>query len=154
MVCQLREYIWSWLQCCWSPITHQLKAAWLACPMHYNGSMEHEDGSETTKYIFYPCLNTKFLWPSNHCQHGIGVKGQNMRARRKVLSLVYVKVGTSGHWVRTRIEAGVTATLKVWLSFFGCSPCLHGHRKQHTGKVKSSRPRLQPTWYSGQAAVG
>ena len=49
---------------------------------------------------------------------------------------------------------GVTATLRVWLSFFGHSPCFHGHRGQHAGKVKISRPSLQPMWNSGQAAVG
>ena len=31
------------------------------------------------------------------------------------------------------------------MKLFGSSPWLHGHRGQHTGKVKSSRPSLQRT---------
>ena len=68
----------------------------------------------------------------------------------KVPHLAYVKLGTSGIWIGYRIGAGVTATLRVWESFFGRSPWLHWHWRQHTGKVKSSRPSLQPMWNSGQ----
>ena len=42
---------------------------------------------------------------------------------------------------------------KSMIKFFGRSPKLHGHRRQYTGKVKSSRPSLKPTWNTGQLSV-
>ena len=50
----------------------------------------------------------------------------------KSSSLAYndVKLGTNGCWLGTRTGAGVTATLVY--SFFGCSPWLHEHWRQHT----------------------
>ena len=40
------------------------------------------------------------------------------RARWKVLGLANVNLGPSGRWVVARTGDGVTATLRVWLSFF------------------------------------
>ena len=40
------------------------------------------------------------------------------------------------------------------VKLFWSQPMSHGHRQQHTGKVKNSRPSVQPTWNSGQEAIG
>ena len=42
-----------------------------------------------------------------------GNESSNTRARLKVIGLAYVKLGTSGRWVGTRIGTEVTAKLRL-----------------------------------------
>ena len=51
-------------------------------------------------------------------------------------------LGASGLWLGIWTGAGV-AEYYEYDEAFGRSPWLHEHRRQHTGKVKSSRPSLE-----------
>ena len=60
------------------------------------------------------------------------------------------------HWVIKEWAKRENMDIEVWVwySFFGRSPWPHGNRQQHTGKMTSSRPSLQPSWNSGHATLG
>ena len=68
--------------------------------------------------LYSPCDSSKFFPEFSLHTRAVG----------KFSDLTYVKLGTNDLWIGNRTGVGVTATLRVWWSFFGRSSWLHGHR--------------------------